>query len=213
MAQGLQLSQRLTQSLVLAPQLQQSLALLQAPTLDLKALVEQEQLLEQALRAAKPEPARLRVATTAPVPVVAASALAAEPAGQPLLAQAKLIVRIAGDGQEAAAAISECKRLLARSGLVVSLRRRSALIQGKWDAVAEAVRECCQIVARTGDARILTVIKPVGIGAVETLSAEPAGAEPVEESVELQAPVAISLTGQRLHTSEAKTKRHRMSVA
>src|SRR5215510_11631351 len=42
MAQGLQLSQRLTLSLVLAPQLQQSLALLQAPTLELKALVEQE---------------------------------------------------------------------------------------------------------------------------------------------------------------------------
>lgn len=42
MAQGLQLSQRLTQSLVLAPQLQQSLALLQAPTLELKALVESE---------------------------------------------------------------------------------------------------------------------------------------------------------------------------
>src|SRR5438477_11040036 len=42
MAQGLQLSQRLTQSLVLAPQLQQSLALLQAPTLELKALFEQE---------------------------------------------------------------------------------------------------------------------------------------------------------------------------
>src|SRR5471032_166541 len=42
MALGLQLSQRLTQSMVLAPQLQQSLALLQAPTLELKALVEQE---------------------------------------------------------------------------------------------------------------------------------------------------------------------------
>ena len=42
MAQGLQLTQRLTQSLVLSPQLQHSLALLQAPTLELKALVEQE---------------------------------------------------------------------------------------------------------------------------------------------------------------------------
>src|SRR6516162_7885913 len=42
MAPGLQLSQRLTQSLVLAPQLQHSLALLQAPTLELKALVEHE---------------------------------------------------------------------------------------------------------------------------------------------------------------------------
>jgi RNA polymerase sigma-54 factor len=42
MGQGLQLSQRLSQSLVLSPQLQHSLALLQAPTLELKALVEQE---------------------------------------------------------------------------------------------------------------------------------------------------------------------------
>src|SRR5476651_475504 len=42
MVQGLQLSTRLTQSMVLAPQLQQWLALLQAPMLELKALVEQE---------------------------------------------------------------------------------------------------------------------------------------------------------------------------
>jgi RNA polymerase sigma-54 factor len=42
MALGLHLSQRLTQSMVLAPQLQQSLAMLQAPTLELKALIEQE---------------------------------------------------------------------------------------------------------------------------------------------------------------------------
>src|SRR6187431_2549662 len=39
---SLQLSQKMALSLVLAPQLQQSLALLQAPTLELKALVEQE---------------------------------------------------------------------------------------------------------------------------------------------------------------------------
>src|ERR1035437_5287361 len=42
MVQGLPISTRLPQSLVLAPQLQQSLALLQAPTLELKALVELE---------------------------------------------------------------------------------------------------------------------------------------------------------------------------
>ena len=42
MAQGLYLSQKMTLSQVLAPQLQQSLALLQAPTLELKALVELE---------------------------------------------------------------------------------------------------------------------------------------------------------------------------
>jgi RNA polymerase sigma-54 factor len=42
MAQGLYLSQKMMLSQVLAPQLQQSLALLQAPTLELKAMVEQE---------------------------------------------------------------------------------------------------------------------------------------------------------------------------
>jgi RNA polymerase sigma-54 factor len=42
MSPGLQLSQRMQLSQVLAPQLQQSLALLQAPTLELKAMVEQE---------------------------------------------------------------------------------------------------------------------------------------------------------------------------
>ncbi len=42
MAQGLHLSQRMSLSQVLAPQLQQSLALLQAPALELRALIEQE---------------------------------------------------------------------------------------------------------------------------------------------------------------------------
>ncbi|MBU6398940.1 MAG: RNA polymerase factor sigma-54 [Verrucomicrobia bacterium] len=42
MAPGLYLSQKMALQQVLAPQLQQSLALLQAPTLELKALVEQE---------------------------------------------------------------------------------------------------------------------------------------------------------------------------
>ena len=42
MSQGMHLSQRMALSQVLAPQLQQSLALLQAPTLELRTLVEQE---------------------------------------------------------------------------------------------------------------------------------------------------------------------------
>jgi RNA polymerase sigma-54 factor len=60
MAQGLQLSTRLTQSLVLAPQLQQSLALLQAPTLELKALVEQELQQNPVLEEMSPEEIDLR---------------------------------------------------------------------------------------------------------------------------------------------------------
>jgi DNA-directed RNA polymerase specialized sigma54-like protein len=42
MSAGLHLSQRLSQQMILSPQLQQSLALLQAPVLELKAMVEQE---------------------------------------------------------------------------------------------------------------------------------------------------------------------------
>src|SRR5689334_5553112 len=42
MPQGLYLSQKMALAQVLAPQLQQSLALLQAPTLELQALVQQE---------------------------------------------------------------------------------------------------------------------------------------------------------------------------
>ena len=42
MSQGLYLSQKMSQQMVLAPQLQQSLALLQAPILELRAQVEQE---------------------------------------------------------------------------------------------------------------------------------------------------------------------------
>ena len=57
MAQGLYLSQKMALAQVLAPQLQQSLALLQAPTLELQALVQQEMeqnpVLEEALA---PEP-------------------------------------------------------------------------------------------------------------------------------------------------------------
>ena len=40
MSAGLQLSQRLSQQMVLSPQLQHSLALLQAPVLELKAMAE-----------------------------------------------------------------------------------------------------------------------------------------------------------------------------
>lgn len=55
MSQGLHLSQRMSQQMVLSPQLQQSLALLQAPVMELKAMVElelqQNPLLEESLSA------------------------------------------------------------------------------------------------------------------------------------------------------------------
>ncbi|MCX5685188.1 MAG: glycosyltransferase [Planctomycetota bacterium] len=160
---------------------------------------------EGGLRQATPEPEPVSpplMATTAPVPMTAV----VEPAGRPLVAQAKVMFRVKGDVRMAAAAVSECKRLLARSGLVTHLRRRSVIIQGKWHAVMEAVRQCTEIVARSGDARIVTAIRPVGVPAVQADTF-------VEEPAETQAPAAISLTGPRLHSGAAKAKRHRMSVA
>src|SRR6185503_20116504 len=55
MAQGLYLSQKMALAQVLAPQLQQSLALLQAPTLELQALVQQEMEQNPVLEEVSPE--------------------------------------------------------------------------------------------------------------------------------------------------------------
>ncbi|MCX5654333.1 MAG: glycosyltransferase [Planctomycetota bacterium] len=152
-----------------------------------------------ALRQAKPK-ATMVMAVSAPVPVTRV------PAASPLLAKAKLMFRITGDGRLAADAFSECKRLLAQSGLAVHLQRRSAIIQGEWNAVTEAVRQCCEIVARTGAARLMTVIKPVSA----TAAAAPQ-TETIEEAAETP---AISLTAPRLLSgAAAKAKHHRMSVA
>jgi glycosyltransferase involved in cell wall biosynthesis len=163
---------------------------------------------EGKLRAAAPERAGPRIATAAPAPIAAA---AVEPAGLPLMAQAKLMFRITGDRLQAADALSECRRFLARSGLAVRLRRSSALIQGEWDAVTAAMRQCCQIVAGTGAARIVTAIKPVGAGA--PAAQEAPAADLAADPAETPAPAAISISPQRIHSGAAKTKRPRMSVA
>ena len=159
-----------------------------------------------ALRVPKPGRAPPPVATTAPVPMTVAATAA--PAARPLMAQARLMFRAMGDAPQAAAALSECKRLLATSGIAAQPRRHSVLIQGEWRAVTEAVRQCCEIVARTGGARLATTIRPVGVSppAAPTADVTP-------EPAETQTVPAISMTGPRLHSSEAKAKRHRMSVA
>jgi len=57
MSQGLYLTQKLAQQQVLAPQMQQSLAILQAPILELRSLVEQELQQNPVLEEAPPQPA------------------------------------------------------------------------------------------------------------------------------------------------------------
>ncbi len=56
MSQGLYLTQKLAQQQVLAPQMQQSLAILQAPILELRSLVEQELQQNPVLEEAPPQP-------------------------------------------------------------------------------------------------------------------------------------------------------------
>jgi RNA polymerase sigma-54 factor len=83
MGPELQLSQRLTQSLVLAPQLQQSLALLQAPSLELTALVEQElqqnPVLEEVPEQEKNSPEEFPEGDSEAAPAAAADELAEAP--------------------------------------------------------------------------------------------------------------------------------------
>jgi DNA-directed RNA polymerase specialized sigma54-like protein len=80
MSAGLQLSQRLSQQMVLSPQLQHSLALLQAPVLELKAMVEQELQLNPVLE----EIGSLEIDVEAREAKAEAEAAAADPAEPPL---------------------------------------------------------------------------------------------------------------------------------
>lgn len=79
MSAGLQLSQRLSQQMVLSPQLQHSLALLQAPVLELKAMVEQELQMNPVLE----EVGTLEVDVEAREAKAEAEAAAADPAEPP----------------------------------------------------------------------------------------------------------------------------------
>ena len=79
MSAGLQLSQRLSQQMVLSPQLQHSLALLQAPVLELKAMVEQELQLNPVLE----EVGSLEIDAEARESKAEADAAAADPSEPP----------------------------------------------------------------------------------------------------------------------------------
>jgi DNA-directed RNA polymerase specialized sigma54-like protein len=79
MSAGLQLSQRLSQQMVLSPQLQHSLALLQAPVLELKAMVEQELQMNPVLE----EVGTLEIDVEARESKAEAEAAAADPAEPP----------------------------------------------------------------------------------------------------------------------------------
>jgi DNA-directed RNA polymerase specialized sigma54-like protein len=79
MSAGLQLSQRLSQQMVLSPQLQHSLALLQAPVLELKAMVEQELQMNPVLE----ESGTMEIDAEARESKAEAEAAAADPAEPP----------------------------------------------------------------------------------------------------------------------------------
>jgi uncharacterized protein (TIGR00106 family) len=55
--------------------------------------------------------------------------------------------------------VAGCEKVLAQSGLTYSLHANGTNVEGDWDAVFEAVKQCHEIVHRMGAPRIFTTIK------------------------------------------------------
>ena len=73
----------------------------------------------------------------------------------PVLVQAKLAFR--GSGETGAAFVA-CRRILAQAGIPFQIGRRSAVLEGDWDAIAAALRRCYQVVERMADVRMTTSV-------------------------------------------------------
>jgi uncharacterized protein (TIGR00106 family) len=55
--------------------------------------------------------------------------------------------------------VAACENLLAQSGLTYELHANGTNIEGEWDAVFAAVKQCHEIVHRMGAPRIFTTLK------------------------------------------------------
>ena len=75
---------------------------------------------------------------------------------EPALFQAKLIFDGNGHTREVLAA---CRKVLAGAGLPPRTGRRTALVEGDWDAVWAAIRRCYQIAGEMGDVRVTTSVR------------------------------------------------------
>ena len=78
------------------------------------------------------------------------------PAGPPVLVQARLTFH--GNGR-AGAVFTACRRVLAHAGIPFQIDRRSAILEGDWDTLSAAVRNCYQLVERMGGVRVTASVR------------------------------------------------------
>lgn len=64
-----------------------------------------------------------------------------------------------GVGVSLSTYIAECQRVLERAGLRTALHAYGTNIEGEWDAVFAAIKECHEAVHKMGAPRITTTIK------------------------------------------------------
>jgi uncharacterized protein (TIGR00106 family) len=64
-----------------------------------------------------------------------------------------------GVGVSLSAYVAACEKVLAQSGLAYELHANGTNIEGEWDAVFAAVRQCHESVHRMGAPRIFTTLK------------------------------------------------------
>jgi uncharacterized protein (TIGR00106 family) len=64
-----------------------------------------------------------------------------------------------GVGVSLSAYVAACEKVLAQSGLTYSLHANGTNIEGDWDAVFAAVKQCHEVVHQMGAPRIFTTLK------------------------------------------------------
>ncbi len=64
-----------------------------------------------------------------------------------------------GVGVSVSQYVAECHRVLAETGLKIQLHAYGTNIEGEWDAVMDAVKQCHERVHAMGAPRITTTIK------------------------------------------------------
>lgn len=64
-----------------------------------------------------------------------------------------------GVGVSLSAYVAACEKILAQSGLTYSLHANGTNMEGDWDAVFAAIKQCHEIVHQMGAPRIFTTLK------------------------------------------------------
>jgi uncharacterized protein (TIGR00106 family) len=64
-----------------------------------------------------------------------------------------------GVGVSLSSYIADCERVIERAGLTASLHAYGTNIEGEWDTVFAAIKECHEAVHKMGAPRITTTIK------------------------------------------------------